>query len=611
MLAGKPDYLRDDLCCDCMDPVQEYASRRDRWGAEQQILKRQFVRIGNWRLILGVSGAVLAWLAFGPHLVSPWILLILLIAFSTLVVWHQRVIRRRTLAERAIRHYERGLARLEDRWIGNGAAGEQFRDTSHVYAEDLDVFGKGSLFELIASARTVAGEQRLAEWLLTPATREEALSRQEAVRELSTRLDLREDLTLLGEDVRAEVNVRALENWGSAPPVLFAPWLRAVAPVLGAAGMVTLLAFFAQALPIWPLAAILGCNFLLIWNMRERVGRVTDNINSPAQALRILSLLLARIERETFEAPQLKQIRAALDIEGLPASKRIARLERWIDWFDSREHLLVRVIRPIVLWNEQIAMGIEAWRRENGTHAGGWLRAVAELEALSSLASLAFERPHWAFPTLLEAPEPHFETEALQHPLMPPAKCVPNDVVFDDDLRLFIVSGSNMSGKSTLLRAIGLNCVLAWAGAPVAAKNMRVSALQPAASIRVVDSLHDNRSRFFAEISRIRQIVDMTNASRPVLFLLDELLSGTNSHDRRIGAAGIVRKLVASGAIGLITTHDLALAHIEQDLGAAAANVHFDDQIVDGQVEFDYRLRPGIVTHSNALELMRAVGLEI
>jgi len=194
---------------------------------------------------------------------------------------------------------------------------------------------------------------------------------------------------------------------------------------------------------------------------------------------------------------------------------------------------------------------------------------------------------------------------------LPESRSVPNDLAFTGDLKLLIVSGSNMSGKSTLLRAVGLNCVLAWAGAPVAARRLRLSPLQIGASIRVTDSLLDNRSRFFAEISRIRQIVDLTKKNRPVLFLLDELLSGTNSHDRRIGAAAIIHKLIQSQAIGLVTTHDLALAHIQQDLNGSAQNVHFDDRIVSGQIEFDYRLKPGVVTHSNALELMRAVGLEV
>ncbi len=601
----------DDLCCDCMDPMQEYVSRRDRWRAERQIVERQFIGIGNWRLTLGIVEVALGVLAFGPHLIPPWVLLIPLAAFLVLVVRHQRVIRRRTMAERAIRYYERGITRLEDRWIGNGASGEQFREASHVYAEDLDVFGKGSLFELIASARTAAGEQLLARWLLSPATHEEALSRQQAVRELSTRMDLREDLALLGEDVRAEVHAEAFGRWGAGDAVSFAGGLRVLAPVLALAGIATLLAFFGQKLALWPFAAILGFDFVLVWTLRKRVAQVRDSADTPAHGLRILWQLLQRLEREQFDGSRLKQLRAALEVEGLPASKRIARLERWMDWLDSGDHMFVRVIRPIVLWNEQIVMGIEAWRRKNGAHVDAWIRAVAEFEALSSFASLTFERPSWTFPDLMEILEPCFEARALQHPLLSPAKCVPNDVRLGSQPQLLIVSGSNMSGKSTLLRAIGLNSVLAWAGAPVAASSLRISAVQPAASIRVVDSLHDNRSRFFAEISRIRQIMDLTRGNRPVLFLLDELLSGTNSHDRRIGAAGIVGKLVESGAIGLITTHDLALAHIEQDLGRAAANVHFDDQIVDGRVEFDYQLRPGIVTHSNALELMRAVGLEV
>ena len=594
-----------------MDPLAEYTSRRNRWEAERQIRQRQFIRIGNWRLAVGVAGAVLAWLSFGSHLVTPWILVVPVIVFIGPALSHQRVLRQRTRSERAITYYEHGLARLEDRWLNTGSKGERFRDTSHVYAEDLDVFGKGSLFELIASARTAAGEEMLAGWLLSPATREEALSRQEAVRELRARLDLRQDIALLGEDVRAEVHLDGLKQWGCAAPVRFARELRVLALVLALGGIATLLAFFAHVLPLWPFAIILACDLILIWALRERVSRIRARTDTPAQGLRILALLIQRLEEETFESPRLKQLRSAFDIGGRPASKRIARLERWVDWLDSGEHLFVRVIRPIVLWYEQLAMGIEGWRAKNGRFVGQWLEAVAEFEALSSLASIAFERPQWVFPVFLGGDEPHFDAHGLQHPLMSSAKCVPNDVAFSGNLRLFIVSGSNMSGKSTLLRSTGLNCVLAWAGGPVAARSMRLSALQPAASIRVVDSLHDNRSRFFAEISRIRQIVDLTNGNCPVLFLLDELLSGTNSHDRRIGAAGIVRKLVGSGAIGLITTHDLALADIEHDLGPAATNVHFDDQIVDGQIAFDYKLRPGIVTHSNALELMRAVGLEI
>ena len=256
-------------------------------------------------------------------------------------------------------------------------------------------------------------------------------------------------------------------------------------------------------------------------------------------------------------------------------------------------------------------MAFERWRRESGPQIRVWAGAVAEFEALSSFAALAYERPRWTMPELNQSPEGQFVATGLKHPLLAEASSVPNDVALDSERRMIVVSGSNMSGKSTLLRAVGLNAVLAWAGAPVAAGHLRVSELQVGASIQVNDSLQDHRSRFFAEISRLRQIVDLTKGPKAVLFLLDELLSGTNSHDRRIGAAGIVRELLRVNTVGLLTTHDLALANIQQDVNASVINMHFEDHMNGKDMVFDYKLKPGVVTRSNALELMRAVGLEV
>lgn len=594
-----------------MNPLSEYETRCNRWRNERQSVERLFIRIGNWRLFLGLLEALLAWLAFASRVITPWFLAIPILAFVALVAWHQRVIRRRTEADRAIKYYESRLARIDDRWVGTGPAGTQFRDPDHVYADDLDVFGKGSLFELTAIARISAGEEMLANWLLAPANREQVLSRQEAVRELSSRLDLREEISLLGEDVRGEIHLEALQKWGAMPPVPFRSGARLLAATLAILGPVTLLLYNIGTLPLWPFVALLGCDALFGWNYRRRVAQITGALDTPAQGLRLLSLLLQRLEQEQFQAPCLKNVCTRLTVSGRPASKRIARLERLINWLDSSDHLLVRIIAPVLLWREQLTMAVEAWRRETGSHVASWVQSVAEFEALSSLATLAFERPFWSFPTLVDSVGPLFEAEALRHPLLSPARSVPNDIALNETLRLLIVSGSNMSGKSTLLRAVGLNSVLAWAGAPVAARQMRISALQPGASIGVADSLQDNRSRFMAEILRLRQILDLTKAGRPVLFLLDELLGGTNSQDRRIGAAGIVHKLLQFGAAGLITTHDLALAQIQQDLDDHAANVHFEDHMLNGQIDFDYRLLPGVVTRSNALELMRAVGLDV
>jgi DNA mismatch repair ATPase MutS len=268
------------------------------------------------------------------------------------------------------------------------------------------------------------------------------------------------------------------------------------------------------------------------------------------------------------------------------------------------------VIDPLVLWSLQFAFAIEAWREQSGPAVRRWLDAVGEIEALGSLAAYAYEHPGDPFPEF-HAGEAWLEGEGLAHPLLPESRAVRNDLKLGGELRVLIISGSNMSGKSTMLRTAGVNAVLAQAGAPVRARRLRLSPLSVGASIRIQDSLHEGTSRFYAEITRLRRILDLTAGAAPVLFLIDEFLHGTNSHDRRIGAEAIIRGLVERGALGMVTTHDLALAHIAETLGPRAANVHFEDHLENGRLSFDYRLRPGVVRKSNALELMRSVGLEV
>jgi len=593
-----------------MDALAEYSGRASRFRAAEEQLRKQFDRIGNWRLGIAVAAAVLAWLIFARQALGPWWLLAPALLFVALVVWHQRVLRRRTMAQRAVQFYDRGIARMQDRWQGAGSNGERFRQADHAYADDLDLFGKGGLFELLATTRTAAGEETLAKWLLQPATREEALRRQAAVTELSRKLDLREDIALLAEDVRADIEAEALAAWGRAPIVKFPGWLPAVGTVLGLCGLTAVVCVFAQVIPLWPLLAILGCDFALIFALRSKVALVLGRVETSGRDLSVFAALVERLEEEQFAGERLKELRAGLEMSGHPASKRIARLGRLVDWLDSTDHIIVKALRPLLLLQEQLAAAFERWRKRSGVAMEAWIRAVAEFEALSSLAATVFERSEWSMPNLLETSRGEFKAETLKHPLIPAAECIANDLEIGPQRPMLVVSGSNMSGKSTLLRAVGLNTVLAWAGGPVAAKRLDVSALQIGASIRVNDSLQDHRSRFFAEIMKIRLIVELTKQPAPVLFLLDELLSGTNSHDRRIGAAGIVRELLRANAIGLMTTHDLALAHVQQDV-AGVENVHFEDQMDGTEMRFDYKLKPGVVTRSNALELMRAVGLEV
>jgi len=277
---------------------------------------------------------------------------------------------------------------------------------------------------------------------------------------------------------------------------------------------------------------------------------------------------------------------------------------------DARRNELFGALAARVLWGTQLAFAIERWRTMYGPALARWLAAVGEIEALCALAGYAYEHPEDPFPEIVEA-GPCFEAEGLGHPLIGAQRCVRNDVRLGADCRVFVVSGSNMSGKSTLLRSVGTAAVLAQAGAPVRARRLRLSPLHVGASIRIVDSLQAGTSHFYAEITRLRQLMDLTGRQPPLLFLLDEILHGTNSHDRGIGAEAVIRGFVARGAIGLVTTHDLALARVAEQLAPRAANVHFEDHLENGQMTFDYRMRPGVVQKSNAVALMRAVGLEV
>jgi hypothetical protein len=453
------------------------------------------------------------------------------------------------------------------------------------------------------------GEQTLAQWLLESAAPDKLQARHQAIAELRPLLELREDLAVLGEDVRTGVHPAELAAWGAQAPLLESRWARAMAfaiPCLVAVSAVL------WAVNGWrdPFFVMLAAVAIFIARYRRVVKSVVEAVEQPAHDLALLAKVLERLERQQFTAARLVELRAALDVAGLPPSARIAKLNRLVEMLDSRDNPFMKVVGPLMLWTEQLAFAIEAWRSVSGPALGRWLAAVGEIESLCCLAAYAFEHPADVFPEFVSG-APCFDGEEMAHPLLDASRVVRNSVRLGGDLRVLIVSGSNMSGKSTLLRTLGINAVLAQAGAPVCARRLQLSRLALGASIRTMDSLQDGTSRFYAEITRLHQIMELTGGALPVLFLLDELLHGTNSHDRRIGAEAIVRGLVERGAIGLVTTHDLALAQVVEGLAPRAANVHFEDQFENGRMTFDYRLHAGIVEKSNALELMRSVGLEV
>jgi hypothetical protein len=574
------------------------------------------LRLSNLRVVVFLGAVVALVLVLGFDAFSPWWLTLFALAFAVLVVRHDRIIDASRRARDAVTFYEDGLARLDHAFAGRGVVATDFVAEDHPYAADLDLFGRGSLFELMCTARTRAGQEQLAVWLSTPAPAEVVAVRQAAVVSLREHLDLREDLALAGPAVDVDVDPAGLMAWAEAESPLSPEAtraLRAAAWILSMSAVVLASTWAIGVTGPFGLLAVVLVEWLLMRVFRQRLERVTQAVEPVRRQLAVLAQLYARLGREKFTDP------SALALQELLVGRRdgaesafaaITRLERIVSWLEARQNQIFVIVAFVLMWTAHFGLAIERWRARFGPDVRRWLEALAQLEALCAISGYAYEHPDDTFPELSHE-GPQLIGEDLGHPLLPADANVRNSIELGDPVRVFIVSGSNMSGKSTLLRSIGINVVLALAGAPVRARHMRLSILQVGATLRIQDSLQQGASRFYAEIRRLRQIMDLARGSNSLLFLIDEILHGTNSNDRKIGGEQLVRALVDADAIGLVTTHDLALAGIADALGERACNVHFADEIVDGELHFDYRMRPGVVRKSNALALMRSVGLDV
>jgi hypothetical protein len=592
-----------------VSPAEEFAQRRSVRETRVARLEKIHIRLGNARLLLAVIAAILAWTSLRSHLLSIWWLAAPAVAFVCIAYWHSRILRARELAGRSVKFYERGLARIEDRWAGTGETGDRFNDPHHVYAADLDLFGNASLFQLLSSARTRMGEERLAQWLLSPSTVEEIRKRQAAITELRDELDLREDLAVLGEDAHVGVHPSELLQWAESPEQMGRRWMAWLAPFLAALAVLGAIVWAAwDTSTLFVLVVAIEATFT--YGLRKSLDPVLHGTEHAFRDLDLLAGVLERVESHSFRGPQLQALQRELLSGGVAAHQAIARLRTLVDVINSRHDFFVRIIDAPLMYSVQVAYAAERWRRTHGRAVRQWLDVVGEIEALLSMAAYSFEHPGDPFPEFVQGAA-SFAAEELGHPLLAASLCVRNNVSISGQTRVLLVSGSNMSGKSTLLRSVGVNVILAMAGAPVRAARLRLTALQVGASIRINDSLQEGSSRFYAEITRLRQIVDFAGGSPALLFLLDELLQGTNSKDRRIGGEGIVRALVDRASIGIVSTHDLALTDIGGPLDGHLRNVHFQDELANGRMTFDYRLREGVVTKSNGLELMRSIGLDV
>lgn len=589
---------------------QEGWVRRSR----QVAIARVVVFLASVALALSAFPARGGWSSAGLGLAALGLL-----AFGALVVRHSRVDAAERRAAAFAQVNEEAASRVERRWAALPPPRPSPGDASHPYADDLDLFGRASLFSLLGSAGTEAGRQAVARWLLRPAAPGVVRERQEAVRELAARREWRETLAATARMVEANPHeLKVFLDWAASPPWLtpkrWIVWLaRGVAattvPLAVLHGLGTI------GSPYWmvPLVAALG----LMAAYERRIHHTFSQAFSRERLFHEHAALFEHLARARFTAPLLGRLVAELHASGLAAPAEMAALGRLMRLADLRFQALFHFpINAFTLWDVHVLAALERWQSRTGLHLSRWFEVLGEFEALSALAWLAHDNPSWAFPEVDERAD-RLTADRLGHPLLPDGRRVDNDVSVGPPGTCLLVTGSNMSGKSTLLRAIGMNVVLAQAGGPVCARRLAMPPLSPFTSMRVQDSLEEGVSYFMAALRRLKQLVseaERVGAGSPwLLYLLDEVLQGTNTAERQVAVRRIMAHLLALPAIGAVTTHDLELASAPELAGRSEA-VHFSEGVAsEGEgvrLSFDYVLRPGVATSRNALKLLQLMGLD-
>jgi hypothetical protein len=605
-----------------------YRTRAVRFEGEAERLGARSALLSNLRgLSFGIAAisAVFA-LMDKSRALSGSIAAVAGLAFIGLVGWHARVIAKEQDARRWARVNRDGEARCTGRWRELAEDGEHLAPRAHPYADDLDLFGQGSLFQRISVAHTRFGQDALARALTTPAERDDIQRRQAAVQALAPDLEWRQRLEALSIAVletgpqarrrdkatREPPDPEPLLRWAESEPMLAQrTWLVYGArflPVLTVAALA-----FGSALGQgpWIWAVPLVVQLVLTLHTREATSQVFFAVSSTEGAFLRYGSMLELLENLEPKSELLRDLRERVMKSGVRPSSAMQEFRRKVGWFDLRHNGLVHPAANILLlWDIQCVLALEAWQRRAGRTARDWFAALGELEALSSWANLAHDEPDYTFPEIVES-DARFVALGLGHPLIDAPSRVTNDVSLPESGTALLVTGSNMSGKSTLLRAMGLAAVIAMAGGPVAARQMQIACMAVRTSIRVSDSLESGVSHFYAELAKLKAVVDATATGTPVLFLLDEILHGTNSRERQIGARWVMTELLRRGAIGAVSTHDMALCQLSEDLMARVSLVHFRENVENNRMTFDYKLRPGPVTAGNALRLMQLIGLDV
>lgn len=586
------------------------AHYRERLGSLNREQQAVSARRSKLRILLLLCVALAVFLAtrdFGSHGLA---LIPIVIFVATLPVY--LTLRARSLRIQRLQvFHDTNVARVDGTRPQSGHTGDEFHTASHLYDRDLNVLGSDSLFGLLATTRTGIGRRGLAEFLLEPAASQQILERQQAIQELTPLTELREQITLLGPSRSHEIPASVFDAWLDDSPPSFHP---AVTWALVTASIALLTLIFAGLLHYvaWStllpnLAVVFALQAAVALQVRSRVVPVLNGSRLGHQ-MQLFADGIALLDRQSFRSPRLRALQQMCR-EPVRTSSALRGIQNELVIVDQRDTQYFYVVSLLLSAGTHAAIGIANWKRRYASSMKQWIAAWAEFEALNALANYAFEHPEDVYPKIAAETSPAaFTATALGHPLLPEKVCVRNDVALDSGTRFYLISGSNMAGKSTLLRAIGLNAVLAYAGAPVRADSLHLTPLAIGASLALTDSLAEGKSKFLVEVQRLEALLSLSQRL-PTLFLVDELFSGTNSQDRCLAAEAVLRILMQHKAVGALSTHDLALTVLatEQNHGV---NVHMASPDPEDPLAFDFRLKPGVNPSSNALAIIRMMGIE-
>lgn len=491
--------------------------------------------------------------------------------------------------------------------------GSEYIPKEHAYAADLDIFGHASLYQYINRTGSHMGNNTLAQWLLYPSEKEIILQRHAAVKELSAKTEWRQELQAFGaaKKIQAETQIR-LQDWFNDKDHFITNkiwlWLRYLLPVI----MLTVIALnIADVLSNYTRNYFLFAAAVLAFYVSKKVTPLHNRVSKITDELEVLEDSIRLIEEAGFISEHLKKLQSQFIDQNRKASLKIKQLKQILERLDLRFNFVVFIPLNILLqWDLQQVIALEKWKQQNKKHVMQWFDALGSFEATSSLATLAFNHPQWCYPVFTE---PHFSMEGkdVGHPLIHENKRVNNPVSINKAGELMLVTGSNMAGKSTYLRSIGINTILAMAGAPVCASYFCLSPVQIMSSMRIADNLEESTSTFYAELKKLKSIIDRVNNNEKVFILLDEILRGTNSLDRHTGSVALIKQLAKHNAAGIIATHDVELAKMKEEYPANILNHHFDVQVTNDELYFDYKLKDGICTSMNASILMKKIGIEL